>query len=200
MAKKKKQILYPVFFMILVTVIFVTALAILNASTREIIQKQKDLNVKRNILYVLDIKFDDNEVDIEKTYEAYITEKTVKDVKVYYASENGDNLGYAFKIVGPGLWGSMTGYAGVSADLTTIKGISFVSHSETPGLGGRVDEPWFKEQFRGVKIGEKESVIFTPAQSGNIDAITGATLTSESVRAIVNQDIADFVQKLGGDL
>jgi Na+-transporting NADH:ubiquinone oxidoreductase subunit C len=199
--KKKKQILYPVFFMVLITIIFVTVLAFINGATKEIIAKQEALKVKENILYVFDLPHGESEQATEDAYELYITEKTVKDITVFYANDSGADLGYAFIINGPGLWGSMTGYAAISSDLTQILGVSFVSHSETPGLGGRIDEDWFKDQFRGVTIqSDKDSVVFNPAPGGNADAITGATLTSDSVRVILNTDIIEFVTTYGGDL
>ncbi|MCK8059812.1 MULTISPECIES: FMN-binding protein [unclassified Fusibacter] len=201
MAKKKKQILYPVFFMILITVIFVSALAVINEATKEIIAKQEALKVKENILYVFGLTHDPTPEATEAAYDLYIEEKSVVDQQVFYASKDGTQLGYAFVISGPGLWGSMTGYAAVSNDLDAILGISFVSHSETPGLGGRVDEDWFKDQFRGIAISkDSDSAVFRPAPEGNVDAITGATLTSESVRVIINTDIIDFITNYGGDL
>lgn len=200
MANKKKQVLYPVFFMVVVTVAFVTVLAVINSATKDIITMQRELSVKENILYVLQMPYQDNSQGIEQAYEQFITEKRVDGTTVYYATQDGTNAGYAFEISGPGLWGSMTGHAGVDANLTLIKGVSFVSHQETPGLGGRVDEQWFKDQFQGIEIKQTDSVAFRPAEGGNIDAIAGATLTSDSVRKIVNADISTFVNVIGGDL
>ena len=84
---------------------------------------------------------------------------------------------------------------GVSADYSKLIGIEFTSHSETPGLGGRIDEEWFKEQFRGIDLEDSQDdyIIYTPAAGGNVDAITGATLTSQSVREFVNEDIQKFI-------
>ncbi len=75
----------------------------------------------------------------------------------------------------------------MNQDFTQVLGIDFVTHSETPGLGGRISELWFKEQFRAVSINSDDSDIVTyrPAPDGNVDAITGATLTSDAVRNII---------------
>lgn len=201
MAKKKKQVVYPVFFMVLITVIFVTALALINQVTEETIRAQEELKIKRTILYVLDIEVSDDEKAIVDAYDQYVQEETINDTQVFIGEKEGQLVGYAFMINGPGLWGSMTGYAAVSADLQTILGMQFVSHSETPGLGGRVDEEWFMEQFRGVPASlDSEMVLFNPAPGGNADAITGATLTSESVRTILNSDIKTFIESMGGVL
>ena len=80
---------------------------------------------------------------------------------------------------------------GFEDDLKTISGVSIVSQNETPGLGARIEEPWFTAQFAG-KQGPftivEEGTADTPSE---VDAITGATRTSESFRNIVNRAVAD---------
>ncbi len=216
MAKKKnsKPIVYPVVFMLVLTIVFGGALAGINALTKETIATQEALRTKENVLFVLGIPIitlpgiaDIPTADaIEAAYSAKVTERKVKDITIFEGKREDGTIGYAFLINGPGLWGSMTGYVGISADLKTILGMSVMSHSETPGLGGRIDEPWFKEQFRNVSISSADAskntdiVIFKPKVGGNIDAIAGATLTSEAVRVMVNEDVANFIANYGGDL
>lgn len=214
MAKKKnsKPIVYPVVFMLVLTVVFGGALAGINALTKDVIAQQEALRVKENVLYVLgfiespaDAKAKGKSLSpeqIEAQYADQVTEKALKDTSVFVGTQDGKVSGYAFQIVGPGLWGSMTGYAAISADQKNILGMSVVSHSETPGLGGRIDETWFKEQFRNIPItsSQSELVVFKPKAGGNIDAISGATLTSEAVRVMLNEDIAAFIANYGGDL
>ena len=49
---------------------------------------------------------------------------------------------------GPGLWGSIEGYVAISKDYSTILGLTFITQSETPGLGGRIGEEEYLSQFR----------------------------------------------------
>ncbi len=80
--------------------------------------------------------------------------------------------------------GTVEGYAAISADNSELLGIDFVSHSETPGLGGRISEEPFKEQFRNLDLTNAkggEYIVYRPAPDGNVDSIAGATLTSKSV-------------------
>lgn len=214
MAKKKnnKQVVYPVVFMVVLSIVFGGALEGINTLTKDIIAQQEALRLKENVLYVLgfipsqaDAKKEDKALlpsEIEALYAVGVVEKPVGDTTVYVGSKDGTLVGYAFEVSGPGLWGSMIGYAAISADQKSLLGMSVVSHSETPGLGGRIDETWFKEQFRNVPIAaaQPEFVIFKPKAGGNIDAIAGATLTSESVRVMINQDVAAFIANYGGDL
>ncbi len=197
---KKKQVVYPVVFMLIVTVVFVTILATLNSLTRDKVKKQAELEIKENILYVLNIEHEAGEDGIESAYKEHVKLETINDTNVYRATDNNQTVGFAFKISGAGLWGSMNGFAAVDATLTNLTGISFVSHSETPGLGGRVDEDWFKEQFRGLALRGDETIVYRPAADGNVDAIAGASLTSKAVKDIINQNVTTFLANVGGDL
>ena len=188
---KKKQILYPVLFMLLVTVVYTSVLAFINESTSSTIKAQEELRVKRSVLYVLDLPVSDVDSEVNALYDGKINE-TTKDGRDYFVYANDGTVeGYAFIFSGTGLWGSITGYIAFNPDFTKILGIDFVSHSETPGLGGRIDEPWFKEQFRGITLNDDMSIIVKPASGGNIDGITGASLTTDSVKKMVNTFIEE---------
>ncbi len=83
-------------------------------------------------------------------------------------------------------------------------GIDFVSHSETPGLGGRISEEPFKEQFRNLDLSSRneggEYITYRPAPDGNVDSIAGgATLTSKSVSNFLNENIKDFIKFREGE-
>jgi Na+-transporting NADH:ubiquinone oxidoreductase subunit C len=96
---------------------------------------------------------------------------------------------------GPGLWGMITALVGITPDGTEIMGVTFMDHTETPGLGARIDEPWFKQQFVGrqgpfrtLRAEPKDKSGRAPA-TDTIDQITGATITSTAVRDIMNRSL-----------
>ncbi len=94
----------------------------------------------------------------------------------------------AVLIAGPGLWGVITMLVFFNTDSKTITGIRVLSHSETPGLGSRIEENWFTDQFR--KLDATQAVRIVTRRTGapnEVDAITGATKSSTSVEAIVNR-------------
>lgn len=193
---KKKSFIYPVIFMVLITSVFTFILAFANYKTEDVIAFNEENKVREKLLYTFDIALDSKEPeDIEKAYNDYISEIEVDDKKVYIAKKDNEVLGYGFVIDGNALWGSVKGFAAISHDLDTLLGIDFVSHSETPGLGGRIDEAWFKEQFRGIELdtSKDEFIVYRPSSGGNVDAISGATLTSDSVRKFLNEDINKFL-------
>ncbi|QEA40292.1 Na(+)-translocating NADH-quinone reductase subunit C [Pistricoccus aurantiacus] len=104
-------------------------------------------------------------------------------------------------IRGQGLWGLMRGYIALQGDGNTIEGITFYSHAETPGLGGEVDNPKWKSQWEGKKVYKPEDVgqgwpEITLVKSGasgptEVDALSGASLTSRGVSALVQYWLSD---------
>nr|WP_300003129.1 FMN-binding protein [Tissierella sp.] len=197
--KKKKSFLYPIIFMSVITAVYVSLLAFLQYSTAEQVEFLANTDLQKKILYVFDIPVESEDPEeIDRQFEEHITSEKLDNGELLYTlEENGEVKAYAFPVGGAGLWGSIEAYAGVSGDYSELIGIEFISHEETPGLGGRISENWFKEQFRGIDLTEdkEEYIIYTPAAGSNIDAITGATLTSQSVRNFLNEDIKKFIEE-----
>ena len=197
----KKTFSYPIIFMMIITAFFTSILAFLNYSTADRIAYNQETELRRTILYVFDIDpGSDKPEAIEKAFEENIIQEGMGKEAIYSVVENGATKGYAFPVGGTGLWGSVEGYVGITADYTKLLGIDFVSHSETPGLGGRISEDIYKDQFRNMDLSEAEDgqyIIYRPAPGGNADAIAGATLTSKSVSNFINLDIENFIKERG---
>lgn len=196
MTRKKKAVLYPVLFMMAITAAYTLALALINEVTIGIIQEQEATRQKQTILYVLGLEVPEDPAAVRETFD-----RLIQPEKNYFKAVEGDQtLGYAFPIEGPGLWGRMSGYAAVDAEGTNLLGMDLPVQNETPGLGGRITEAWFKEQFRNIPLKDsgEDSFIFKPAPEGNVDAITGATQTSEFVRKLLNEDTGSFIKQLKG--
>ncbi|MDR7870840.1 MAG: FMN-binding protein [Tissierellaceae bacterium] len=200
---KQKSFIYPIVFMSVITAIFTFVLAYLNYSTADRIEFLQDTDLRKKLLYVFDIPTpSDDPEDIEAVFNKHIQEDKSTEPPIYYTVENDKITGYAIPADGAGLWGSIDAYVGISSDYTKILGLEFIQHSETPGLGGRISEPEFLEQFRGLDISSPingEYIIYNPAPGGNIDAISGATLTSQSVSALLNIDIQNFLAERKGE-
>lgn len=197
----KKSMAYPIVFMVIVTAIAVLILAFLNQSTKAKVEHNEQLELQRKILYVFDLYDEDmSDDEVSSVFEENIDEsKDDKDKTVYILKEGGEDKAYAVPFDGPGLWGSITGYIGVDSDVDTVTGIEFITQDETPGLGGRISEPPYKEQFRGVDISDADDkyIISRPAPGGNIDAIAGATQTSTFVENMINDDLDYFIEEGG---
>ncbi|MBW2186931.1 MAG: Na(+)-translocating NADH-quinone reductase subunit C [Deltaproteobacteria bacterium] len=131
-----------------------------------------------------------------------------------YAAVYVDKSGTAvLPIRGIGFGGMMYGYVSVATDGTTIKGLTFYSHGETPGLGAEVDNPRWKAQWPGKQIYSNPGTValkvvkngkFNPSASdaiNTIDGLAGATNTSKGVHGIVRywfgeHGFAPFLAKL----
>lgn len=110
---------------------------------------------------------------------------------------NGEDLGYAFTITtSEGYGGDITFTMGVSKD-GTVNGISILSISETAGLGMEADKV-LKPQFSNKNV---ESFVYTKTGAtgdNEIDAISGATITTNAVTNAVNSGLYYFNEYLGG--
>ena len=102
-----------------------------------------------------------------------------RQINAVYSVENaGGFVGYAVNVtVGSGYGGEINMTVGISRE-NKVKGLEIVSHSETAGLGARIDELSFRQRFNGI---EEQAVI-----GENVDAISGATISSKAVAAGVN--------------
>lgn len=199
----KNSFAYPIIFMSILTAVFVFVLASLDASTAERVATLQETDLRKKILYVFDIDAPtDDPAEIETLFNENIEEEVFNEDIIYVLNENGEEKGYAFPVSGPGLWGGINAYAATSTDYNELLGIVFIKHEETPGLGGRIDEEVFLQQFRSLDLSQGTGgnyIVFRPAPGGNVDAIAGATLTSNSVANLLNDDIDSFINARKGE-
>ncbi len=93
---------------------------------------------------------------------------------------------------GAGLWGPIWGYIAVAADGRTIEGAVFDHKGETPGLGAKITENFFSEEFIDKRFASEEPVfaVLKAGAAGNeessVDAISGATITSQALGKSIN--------------
>ena len=117
----------------------------------------------------------------------------------YFAHQADSVVGVAFEAVGNGFQGQIRMMVGFQPNLKTMTGLQVLEQVETPGLGTRIaDDPsnktnahWFTQQFRGLTPLPEIIAIKNakPSKSNEIQAITGATISSQSVVRIMNQQI-----------
>ncbi|MDI3537086.1 MAG: H+/Na+-translocating ferredoxin:NAD+ oxidoreductase subunit [Eubacteriaceae bacterium] len=114
--------------------------------------------------------------------------------EAYVGMNGSDIVGYTFKTVpGTGFGGDIEMLTGIYAD-GTISGITILTMNETPGLGVNAEKPDFKDQYQGLSAQEDVGVSKTGATGNEIQAMTGATITSSAVTDGVNIAIAAYQQ------
>jgi Na+-transporting NADH:ubiquinone oxidoreductase subunit C len=201
-----------VLYMFVITLVFASGVSGVKELNEERITRNQDLKLRRVILKVMDIKkppgLDD--ADVVEFFDKRVKTVTHEGRPVYVGySDDGQAIsGYAVPVGGAGVWGSIDGMLGITPDGKQLTGLAFYKHSETPGLGGRISEPWFQNQFKGLKLHEVsgDEKIFNLVPSGtsskdnDLDAITGATLTTAAVETFLNDELNFFLTKLWGPL
>ena len=97
---------------------------------------------------------------------------------------------------GYGLWSTMFGFLALSGDAQEVRGLVFYQHAETPGLGGEIDNPRWRERWVGRNVFDPDGEVqlrvvrgavdpASPLADWSVDGISGATLTSEGVSNMV---------------
>ncbi|NUO15188.1 MAG: RnfABCDGE type electron transport complex subunit G [Planctomycetaceae bacterium] len=127
-----------------------------------------------------------------------VLEKTVGQEKlVVYKGidESGKPVGVAFKADGGGFQGNIGLMVGLETDYLKLKAIEVLEQLETPGLGDRIREQEFKDQFKGLEAKPKVEYIKyrKPEKPNQIQAITGATISSEAVVKNINRAVEKVV-------
>lgn len=107
-------------------------------------------------------------------------------------NEEGEFIGLAVNKVGPGFQGPLSLVIGVEGESFTITGVRVQDMAETPGLGARITEDWFLQQFQGLS---QESKLM------ELDGIAGATVSSDAVAMIIEMSLEEIVEvyKEGGE-
>ncbi|WP_416197684.1 MAG: Ion-translocating oxidoreductase complex subunit G [Sporanaerobacter sp.] len=118
-------------------------------------------------------------------------------LEIYVGKDEGGNVvGYTIKTISGGFGGDIEIMTGISTE-DKITGMKVLNHSETPGLGAKSTTPEFQDKFRD-KSTENELVVVKGAssQAAEVEAITGATITSRAVTSGVNIAIKVYNDKL----
>lgn len=193
MAKNKlhSRYSYSIGFMVIITLIMIGALALINEVTIARIDRNVEIKNQEKVLEAANL-LPDNATDetIQTLYQNSFESFEYNSKKLYRFGESS----FVLPVSGKGLWGNITGYMGIDFSSNRILGFSIVAHSETPGLGGRIEEADYLDQFDDLTLpAEPDYLIYRPAEAGNIDSISGATGTSNAVRNFLNEDLANYL-------
>lgn len=239
-----KRGITTIIFMVIITIIFISALASINEFSRERVLQNMKIDQYKSILYAFNIfpqNVKERELGLTSTTDdipwreeiilkniknqiksvkiAIIPEEqqllknsflTWKDSVEIYVRLNDvkEIMAYGFPLRGKGLWGTITAFGVISADLNKMVGIDFTEQVETPGLGARITESEFKIFFRnldlsgfhGEKSGMQPIILVKKKDKTNVEdstnsfqAITGATQTVNGVLKMVNTDLRFYI-------
>ena len=187
-------------YTIIYSVFIVVVVAFLLAFVYQVLKPAQDANValdqKKQILCSLNIRDLDNAAAEADYNKMLVAEKKVNNGTIYTFNVNGQTK-YVFSVKGMGLWGGINGYIAVNADKSTVFGAYFNHESETAGLGAEIkDSRKWQEQFQGKKLFSDEvrkSIALSVKKkvtdpNTQVDAVTGATLTSDGVAEMMSDN------------
>ncbi len=175
---------------------------------------EAELDRKRNVLKAFDVPLKDEatgrpiaRTEVERLYAAHVRETEVTasnlTLPLFQWEADGRIERIALPVSGKGLWSTIYGYLALDARATTVLGITFYKHGETPGLGGEIEQPWFQNNFKGKtifangalrRIEVAKGQAKEPADGGpvQVDGISGATLTGSGVTRFLNEALTNY--------
>ncbi len=137
--------------------------------------------------------------DIEDAISKLMPEASAEKIEIdneqIYRLSNKKNglLAYAFIASGQGYQGKIKMLVVVDSSFKKLEGIEVLESIETPGLGAKIQEKRFKNQFNGLDVSSPiEYVQGSPDKDNQIAAITGATVSSRAVTNILNKKIEEL--------
>ena len=219
---------YTLIFTSFTTIILGFLLSFVSTSLKETQEINEEIDIMKNILYSLEFSEEDGSwtgEEVKKLFDSSVIQKVVSvdgevienltpseiptdkmetQFPLYIKIINNSIDGYAIPISGKGLWSTLYGYFALENDGSTVKGIRFYKHGETPGLGGEVEKDWFTNNFVGKKITDMNGRLVSiqsikgqvdtssPNAYHQVDGISGATMTTKGLNEFLMNDLKKY--------
>jgi Na+-transporting NADH:ubiquinone oxidoreductase subunit C len=211
---------YTIVYAAVMVIIVAFLLAFMSSSLKNIQNANVENDTKGQILTALN--YDKSSIDVQKSFEevkdmlfkdgelvpyegnfltTYGTAIKSGELHVFCGNTADGQPAYVIPMVGRGLWGGLWGYVAVAVkdNAPKVVGTYFYHESETAGLGARIGDRDFQEKFIGRSIfNEEGNIALCVVKDGagnqefDVDGITGATLTSKGVSAMIQDGLAAY--------
>ena len=194
---------YTIIYSVIIVVIVAFLLAFVSSSLKATQEANVALDTQKQILNSLNLRDLDNATAAAKYKEVVKGDSVTKDGDKCYKCVIDGQKKTVYSVKGMGLWGGISGFIAVDADNNTVYGVYFNHEGETAGLGAEIKDnlKWqqkfqgkkiHKDGVEGIQLGVKKDA---PASDpNNVDAVTGATLTSNGVDAMLKEGLAKFIK------
>ena len=194
---------YTIVYATILVVIVAVLLAVISQVLSPRQAANKRLDTQKQILTALNVDY--SNADPAALYGEIVNETEVDGKALFVATIDGATK-YVLPLKGQGLWGGIWGYIALDDDKNTVYGINFGHESETPGLGGEIVTEYFRSRFFGKHIKDAEGRVQSIAvlkagkkdEAGReqVDAISGATITSTGVDEMLVKSLNEYVEFL----
>lgn len=199
MAMKTNSNTYTIIYSSVMVIVVAFLLAFVYQALKPMQDANVALDLKKQILYSLNLRDLDN-AQAERTYNEVVKHEEQVDGNTLYVCEVDGKPKYVIPLKGMGLWGGISGFIAVNDDRQTVYGAYFNHESETAGLGAEIkDNRAWQEKFRGKHLFKKGSADVALAvkkkvddPDTQVDAVTGATLTSNGVSDMLREGIEKY--------
>jgi Na+-transporting NADH:ubiquinone oxidoreductase subunit C len=201
----KSSAVYVLSFMVLLCLVFGTGIAVVHYSMVGLMERNERLLQDKRLVRAFLLKPNGNSPQdlrrvLEENVLAFSDTFGGRTWELYRRTTQPDSGVIGFVFSGIGFWDVIRGILIVTPDLSRIVNIEILKQTETPGLGARIGEEWFKKQFRGLHIAWDAPVgtrviigpSAVPNATNRVDAITGATQTSIAVMKSLNEELERF--------
>ncbi len=217
---------YTVVYAAVIVIVVAFLLAFVSSSLKATQDANVENDTKGQILTAL--RYDKSKIDVKQTFAEKVQDMLFQDGQLVpyegkflttygteikegnlhvFVADTEDGTKYVIPVTGRGLWGGLWGYIALNEDKRTVYGAYFYHESETAGLGARIGEAEFRESFRGKELfaDDEDGIALTVVKHGSVkneacevDGVTGATLTSKGVAAMVHDGLSvyeDFIKE-----
>lgn len=121
-----------------------------------------------------------------------------RELPLYICDVDGSTK-YILPLYGTGLWNALWGYIALNEDKNTIYGVYFDHAGETPGLGAEIAHKKFQNEFLNLIVSKDGHVVISVVKNGKVanpeyevDGISGGTITSQGVDAMLKRCISQY--------
>lgn len=181
-----KEVLQPTLILVLICLVMTAFLAGTNLLTKDAIAAQNEKTAQQSRMVAL------------PTADSF--EQSDESDSCYVGKKGGDTAGYVFTTEASSYGGKIQVMTGIDKD-GKVTGVVLLSTSDTPGLGLNAKKESFRDQYKQAVPDNGFEVVKTgDAKEGQINAMTGATISSKAVTTAVNEAVAEYQKIKGGEL
>lgn len=193
---KIKHFIQQSWLLIVASFFFGLLIAVTNAALSPKIVQNK-INKRNRLVGVLLPEAKNFALDTEIEIESIQGKK--EKVEVYKAmSEAGECVGWSFNAAGSGFADKIELVVAVDKDFEKLAGFDVLASNETPGFGDQIKYDYYRDQFKGAPA--EELTLIASGDPKKIDAeivaISGATVSSESVVEIINNFLTQIKKQM----
>lgn len=185
--------LLDVLFILVLGIVSAAGLLGIRSYSAPLIVRYQEARLRSAILAAAGVAVPESET--EAAFAASMKQAEVGDFEYYL----GPGDVYVFEFAGRGLWGRIEGVVTLDPDLETIRAVQVMAQEETPGLGSRIGDANYLGGFKGKKVAPELTLALRKKASSatEVDAVSGATISSRALVDIINAAVGDFQRRMG---